>query len=432
MNGTTTELVELGTGLPNVVTAPEPEVVEHQPPVPACERPAQQAAGAGSRPLTIAMIGQKGIPAHSGGVERHVEHVAAELVKLGHRVLVYCRPSYLKAAPGRPACGGSASAVKADHRASPLTLLRWSVPTKHLDAITHAAVCCVDAIFRGVDLIHFHAIGPAALAPLARLASVPVVVTVHGLDWQRAKWGLAARWCLRLGELAAARCAGRLVVVSKPLRRYFRQRYGVRAVYIPNGVVPVQRRAPGRILSLGIRPGRFVLAATRLVPEKGLHYLIEAFRRLTAPYQLVVAGAGLLEDGYEQRLRRMAGPNVIFTGNAGRGLLAELYSHAALFVLPSELEGMSVALLEAMSSGLPVLVSDIEENIAVVGSEGFTFRCGDVADLAAKLEFLLAHPLLLAEAGRRLREASESFRWPQVAAQLQRLYFELLAELRQR
>jgi len=266
------------------------------------------------------------------------------------------------------------------------------------------------------------------MSPMARLANVPVVVTVHGLDWQRAKWGRAARWCLQLGELAAARTAGRLVVVSKPLRDYFLARYRVRATYVPNGVVPIERRAPRRMLQFGIKPGRYVLAASRLVPEKGLHYLIEAFRRLDTPYQLVIAGGGLLEDGYEERLRRMAGPNVIFTGNAGGDLLAELYWNATLFLLPSELEGMSVALLEAMSCGLPVLVSDIVENVAVIGPNGFTFRSGDVADLAAKLEFLLAHPLLLSEAGRRLRELSEQFRWPQIAIQLERVYLELLAD----
>lgn len=366
--------------------------------------------------MKIAMIGQKGIPALSGGVEQHVDVLARLLTERGHQVTVYCRRSY---------CGDDLLATHHSPFASlewPRRIFRPSVPTKHLDAIAHSVTSTFDALFRDVDLVHYHAIGPAALAPLARLRGLPTVVTCHGLDWQRAKWGGIAKRCLRLGEWLAARCASHLVVVSQPLRDYFANVHGVASTYIPNGVVPIERRAPNRIKQWDLRPGQYLLAASRLVPEKGLHYLIPAFESLDTDLKLVIAGGGGLELGYEQALRRMAGPRVVFTGDADRELMGELYSNTLLFLLPSELEGMSIALLEAMSCGLPVVVSDIPENVCVIGEDGFTFRNRDTDHLREVLASLLEHRDVLPEIGARCRLRTERFRWPQIATELEAVY----------
>ena len=370
--------------------------------------------------MRIAMIGQKGIPAHSGGVEQHVDVLSRLLTERGHEVSVYCRRSYCGEKEARD------QRSEAGDEISPRRIFRPSIATKHLDAITHTITSTFDVLFRDVDLVHYHAIGPAALAPIARLRGIPTVVTCHGLDWQRAKWGGIAKRCLRLGEWLAARCASQLIVVSQPLREYFASEHGIESTFIPNGVVPIERRAPNRIKQWNLRPRQYLLAASRLVPEKGLHTLIPAFESLDTDLKLVIAGSGGLDRGYESELRRMAGPRVVFTGNADRELMAELYSSALLFLLPSELEGMSIALLEAMSCGLPVVVSAIVENTCVVGEDGFTFRSRDVDHLRQVLETLLEQQELLSEFGERCRVRAERFRWPQIALELEQVYESVL------
>jgi glycosyltransferase involved in cell wall biosynthesis len=364
--------------------------------------------------MKIAMIGQKGIPARSGGIEQVVDMLSQQLTGRGHEVMVYCRRSY----DGHT--GGSSLE-------GPLQrIYRPSVPTKHLDAITHTLTSTIDVALRRADVVHYHAIGPAALAPLARLAGFPVVVTVHGLDWQRAKWGAAARGCLKMGERIASLAANQLVVVSPMLKEYYARQYGVAAEFIPNGVVPIPFRQPDRIRALGLKPGKFVLSVARLVPEKGLHYLIDAFCRSKHDLQLVIAGGSGLDAAYEKRLRECSDPRVVFTGPADRELLAELYSHARLFVLPSDIEGMSIALLEAMSCGLPVLVSDIPENASVIGDAGVAFRAGNAQDLQAKLDSMLADPPGLADLGKQAILQSEPFQWPQIVEQLEQVYSRCL------
>jgi glycosyltransferase involved in cell wall biosynthesis len=360
--------------------------------------------------MRIAMLGQKGIPAHSGGVEQHVDILSRALVARGHEVLAYCRRSYL----GRDTCSSRDGGL---HR-----IVRCSVATKHLDAITHTLASTIDVMLRRADVVHYHAIGPAALAPLARLAGMPVVVTVHGLDWQRAKWGAFARWCLRAGEWLAARSASQLVVVSPTLRPYFQTGHGVCPRFVPNGVVPLERKPPHRLCRLGLAPGGYLLAVARLVPEKGLHYLLEAFRALPRDVRLAIAGGGGLDDSYERRLRRLADPRVVFLGETSRDLLAELYSHALLFVLPSDVEGMSIALLEAMSVGCPVLVSDIPENAWVVGDAGFTFRSGDAGHLREVLDELMQFPELVSASGGRASARAGAFQWPHIVSQLEAVY----------
>src|SRR3954451_9545411 len=344
------------------------------------------------------MIGLRGIPATHGGVERAVEGLATRLVERGHEVTVYARRSY---APSRmPRYRG------VDLRYLP------DLNTKHLEAATHTALSLVDVLRRDDhDIVHVHATGPALFSFLPRLRSRPCVVTVQGFDWRREKWGRLARSALRLGARAAVTFPQETVVVSKALQREFAESYRRPTVYIPNGVnVPGEAHQDLGWSRFGLEPGRFVLFLGRLVPEKGVHTLLEAFRRTRTGTQLVVAGGESHTRGYVRELERLAAgdPRIRLIGPVYGDDKAWLLQHSAAYVQPSTVEGLSIALLEAMARGGYPVVSDIPENVEVVTDGGGralgrVFRAGDPADLAAMLEAALADPAR-EDVGRAARE----------------------------
>jgi glycosyltransferase involved in cell wall biosynthesis len=322
------------------------------------------------------MIGQKGVPATHGGVERHVEELGARLVALGHHVTVFTRPNYTDRG-------------LREHRGMRLV----SVPTvgsKHLDAIVHSALCSFACWGGGYDVVHYHAIGPCLASPIARLRGRRVVATIHGQDWRREKWGRAASAVLRLGEWTALHIPHTTISVSETLAQDYRERLGRDVRYIPNGV-SIDSGDDMRVLSdLGVCEGRYMLFAGRLVPEKGLHHLLSALAELPDPPVLVVAGDASNSGAYVSELRGAAAGNVVFAGYRYGAQLAALFRHAALFVLPSDVEGLPIVLLEAIAYGAPVLASDIQPNVEVLGREGQYFRCGDSKDLARAIEVALA------------------------------------------
>lgn len=366
--------------------------------------------------MKIAMIGQKGIPATYGGIERHVEELAAGLAERGHDVTVYCRPWYVRERP-------------ATHRGVRLEY-RPSIPTKHLDAITHAIVCALDASRRAVDIVHFHAVGPALAAFIARRHGVPVVVTIHGRDWQRAKWGPLAAAVLRRGERAAMRKATAVISVSGAVANELEVEYRRRPDYVPNGIVLAGSADAAVFDEIGVRPRRYVLFAGRLVPEKGAHHLIEAWRRLGgyAGMNLVVAGDTSHSSDYVRLLRESAPESVRFPGYVYGERLAALYREAALLVLPSELEGLSIVLLEAAAHGAPVLASDIGPNREVMGAEGRYFRSGDVAHLAERLREALSDPGAVRPAAERLAaRVRRVYSWKRAVEATEAIYRRVLA-----
>jgi glycosyltransferase involved in cell wall biosynthesis len=347
--------------------------------------------------MKIAMIGSRGLGTSYGGIERVLDAVCPELVALGHTVHVY------------------AAASSATSKLNNLEVIK--VPCldgKHTETISRSVIATSRAISR-YDIVHFHAIGPGILTAATWLFRQPSVVTIHGLDQRRDKWGPIAKTCLSTAESIIVNCADRVTVVSEELR-------DLRTSFIPNGLPKVTDLPRGPLLaSLGLTDRRYVFFASRLTPEKGCHDLIEAHSKMGSDVALVIAGKAL-EPDYEAHLRQMAGPNVIFVGHRSGAELQELYSNAALFVLPSYIEGMSMALLEAMAYGLPIVVSDIPENLRVVDDTALRFRTRDVDDLAVALRQGLA---------RTANNASSPTKWPtwsQVAQHYSDVYSRAIAQ----
>lgn len=359
--------------------------------------------------MRIAMIGQKGAPATHGGVERHVEELGARLVQLGHEVTVFTRPNYT-------------SPDLHEHRGMRLVSLP-TVNSKHLDAIVHSALASFATWVGGYDLVHYHAIGPCLASPIARLRGRRVVATIHGQDWRRGKWGLLASLILRLGERMALRIPHAAISVSESLANGYRASGYERVTFIPNGVT-IDSGDDASILSeLGIEAGAYVLFAGRLVPEKGCHYLIDAWDLLASASPLVIAGDSSASEAYVSHLKASAGRNVEFAGYVYGARLAALFRHCALFVLPSDIEGLPIVLLEALAYGAPVLASDIPPNVEVLGNDGEYFPAGDVGQLAAALSRCLSDlEAMKARADTLRSEALRAYDWDRVARETSELY----------
>jgi glycosyltransferase involved in cell wall biosynthesis len=366
--------------------------------------------------MRVAMIGQKGIPATYGGIERHVDEIARRLVDRGVHVDVFCRLYYTP--PGTTYNGIG-------------LLRRPSVHTKHLDTATHVALCTAESMLRRYDVVHFHALGPSLFASLPRLTGSRTVVTVHGLDWQREKWGKAASWVLRHCEGPAAHFPNRTIVVSKTLREHFRSAHGIETAYIPNGTPMPQPRPPRKLASLGLESGKYVLFVGRLVPEKGVHFLCEAFSRIQTDMKLALVGGLSFSQDYVTLLKRYESDRIRLLDYVFGESLEELWSNAYCVVQPSTMEGLSIALLEALSYGRCVLVSDIPENMEVAEECALSFRSKDVDDLRSKLEFLIHHPEEVERYGARARaHIAQHYSWDNVAESTARLYEEVTGKAR--
>ena len=370
--------------------------------------------------MKVAFIGQKGLPATYGGVERHVEELAVRLAAHGHQACVYNRPSYNPSAP-------------AEYRGVKVVTLP-SVATKHLDAITHVAVCTAHALRHDADIVHYHAVGPALLSWAPNLRGVCALATIHGRDWQRPKWGSLASLALHAGEWMAMHAPDETVVVSRSLADELSSRYGRPAHFIPNGITLADGDDPSILSEFGLEPGRYVLFASRLVPEKGAHYLAEAWRRLGPDMTLVMAGDSSFSADYVHSLRASCEHDgVVFTGYVFGPRLATLFRQAALFVLPSDVEGLPLVLLEALGYGTPVLASDIPPNREVLGDLGRTFAAGSVDDLERQLGAALDElPALREQASQAASWIAGVYDWDLVADQTIALYETALEARRAR
>lgn len=369
--------------------------------------------------MKIAFIGQKGISASvTGGVERHVQEIATKLAAEGHEVFAYTRPYYTD--------------PKLEYYQGVHLISRPCLPTKHLDTISHTFMCILDAAKQDYDVIHFHAIGPSSLIWLFKLLNrkTPVVATFHCQDYLHQKWGAFARLYLKLGERLLCRFSDKVITVSKTLTKYVLDRYQVKSCYIPNGVNAAQLKTVDKIKEWGLDKDGYFLAVTRIVQHKGLHNLVVAYQKIRTDKKLVIVGDGAFTDGYVSSLKRLAAgnPNIIFTGQQSGDALIEFFSNAYAFVQPSEAEGLSISLLEAMSYGLPVLVSDIPENTeAIAPGAGFVFKGRDAEDLAAKLSALLDDPATAKNAGGLAKKhVEENYDWAKIAKDIMGLYNEVV------
>ena len=342
--------------------------------------------------LSVAMLGHKRIPSREGGVEIVVEALATRMAARGVRVTCFNRR-------GRPVAG-AAQAQPAARSWQGVTLR--SVPTldaKGLAALTSSAFAAVRAAFGRYDVVHFHAEGPCAMLWLPKLFGKRCIATIHGLDWAREKWagGLGSRY-IRLGERVAACFADEVIVLSQEVQRYFRSTYGRETHWIPNGVTaPTPRAADFITATYGLTPGSYLLFVGRLVPEKGLRCLLSAFAGVRTQKRLVIAGGASDSDAFVAQLQAQAQADsrVLFTGFVQGAPLEELYSNAYLYTLPSDLEGMPLSLLEAMSYGNCCVVSDIPECTEVVDGHAAVFPHGDGAALRALLQQLCDMPAVV-------------------------------------
>ncbi len=364
------------------------------------------------RRLRVAFIGGRGVISKYSGIETYYEEVGKRLAQMGHEVTVYCRTYFTPAL--------------AEHHGMRLVRLP-TIRSKHLETVIHTLLSTAHAFTQSYDVVHYHALGPALFSFLPRLLGKKTAVTVQGLDWQRKKWGRLASAVLRLGERASVQLPNGTMVVSQALQRRYRETHGVEAFYVPNGGVLRERSEPRAILEWRLEPGKYVLFLGRFSPEKGCHLLVEAFEQIETDVKLVMAGASSYCDEYSQELRTHASQRIRMFDWVSGEILDELLTNAMLFVLPSDLEGLSLALLDAMGAGLCVLTSDVPENREVVDGAGFTFQHGSAADLADRLRFLIANPALREVAGRTARKRiEEQYQWQKVAADVEEAYFKVM------
>lgn len=335
--------------------------------------------------MRIAMFGQKRIPSREGGVEVVVEELSTRMVKLGHEVTAFNRR-------GHHVAGDEYDSSLLDEYKGVKIKTVPTINGKGLAAVSSSVFAAIKAAFGPYDVIHIHAEGPAFMCWLPKLLGKKVIVTIHGLDWQRAKWGKFASWYIKTGERQAARHADNIIVLSKGVQEYFRKAYNRDTVFIPNGVnKPNQIEAKEITKKWGLTKNSYVLYLGRIVPEKGLKYLIEAWKNIHTEKTLVIAGGSSDTNLFFEELKSSASDNVIFTGFTQGRELEELYSNAYIYCLPSDLEGMPLSLLEAMSYGNCCVTSDIPECADVVENYAVTFKKGNVESLTNTLQTLLDH-----------------------------------------
>jgi glycosyltransferase involved in cell wall biosynthesis len=377
--------------------------------------------------MRIAMIGQKGLPARYGGIEQHVEHLSRRLGLAGNEVLVYTRKWF--------------GAADENYAPGVRVIVTPTIHTKHLDAIIHTLTSTIHAIKNGVDIIHYHGVGPSLLSWIPRVFAprIKVVSTFHCIDRKHQKWNVLARFMLGLGEQFACLFPHRTIVVSRTLQSYCDNRFNCLTEYIPNGIEEkaVASEEDKQVLNeFGLEPNGYVLMVSRLVRHKGAHYLIDAYQELTrqgmtANKKCVIVGGSAFTDDYIRELHQKGAdnPNIIFTGyQTGRELKA-LFANAYLAVHPSESEGLPISILDAMAYGKTVLASDIPENMEVTRSYGISFHNRDSADLKEKLEFLLQNPDQVCRLGLKAKDfVLAEYHWDDVADAVSGLYQSLFSK----
>ncbi len=364
----------------------------------------------------IVVTGTRGIPDVPGGIESHVENLFPHIARSGFEVTICCRSCYIPEEKRIPEYGG----CKLHYIDTPRK--------KGLEAVIHTFKSVIFAKRIKADILHVHAVGPALLSPLARMLGLKVVFTHHGPDYERKKWGRVARFMLRSGERFGCSHASGIIAISESIRSLIERKYGrTDIVVIPNGVnMPKPVDGMDYLESLGIAGIPYVFSAARFVEEKGLHDLLDAFSGLGKNgWKLVIAGDADHETEYSRKLKEKAAkqPNIILTGFIKGLKLAQVFSHARLFVLPSYHEGLPIALLEAMSYNLPILVSDIPPHNEMNLAPECYFSTGDIRDLAESLSRMMRNGSGRTDYSSLL---DQRFNWEKIAEQTMEIYRNIL------
>ncbi len=375
--------------------------------------------------MKIAMIGQKGIPAIHGGVERHVHDLSVRLVSHGHEVTVYSR-SWYTGKKGTDLFMG----IKRVHTPT--------IKTKHLDTIVHVFTSTIHSLFSRYDVIHFHGVGPALLAWIPRMFApkTRVIITLHSLDRFHQKWNRFAQLMLRLGERAACIFADQTISVSQSIQSYTVREYGVDTVYIPNGVeIPEKVTKSTHLSNFGLTPDNYIVMVSRLVPHKGAHLLIEAFKLLKErnpedkqirSLKLAIVGGAAYTDDYVRELHTTAGKlnDIVFTDYQTGKTLAELYALARVMVHPSLNEGLPITVLQGMSYGIPVLLSGISEHREILGGSQMLFKENDVDSLVSRLvDFMKLTRQERIHIGKQNKAiVLERYEWEHIVSAIEQVY----------
>lgn len=371
--------------------------------------------------MKIAFIGQKGIPMKFGGVERHVEELSANLAAKGHEVFVYVRNNYTDKRLKK-------------HRGVNVIHLP-SISTKHLDAITHTFLATMHALFQNYDVIHYQAIGPSFLSFFVKFfrPRIKLVATHHCQDYYHQKWGVFARLALRLGEYVACKVPNKTIVVSQLALKQLEKKFNKKFYIIPNGFSIDADSNENELEKFGLKKNEYILAVSRLIRHKGIKYLIDAYKELeknntTQGKKLVIVGDGFHTDDYVKEVKDLAkdDENIIFVGAQNGKVLSQLFSNSYLVVQPSESEGLSIVILEAMGHGKTVVASDIEENKEPLGNNGVYFKNKDANSLRICLENLLNQQALVLELGEKNKvRANAEFNWKEITRKTEELYLSI-------
>lgn len=367
--------------------------------------------------LNIAMLGHKRVPSREGGIEVVVEELSTRMVASGYSVTCFNRR-------GKHVSGAEIQRVN-QYKGVRIKEV-FTIDKKGLAAMTSSFFASMEAAFGKYDVVHFHAEGPCAVLWLPKLFGKRCIATIHGIDWQRAKWGGFASKYIKFGEKIAAKYADEIIVLSEGVQKYFMNTYERETVFIPNGVNRPTLRSPQLIKEkYGLDKDEYILFLGRLVPEKGITYLVKAFMEVTTDKKLVIAGGSSDTDTFMQELKKLAegDDRIVFTGFVQGQMLEELYSNAYVYTLPSDLEGMPLSLLEAMSYGNCCLTSDIAECAEVVENKAILFKKSDVDDLKEKLQYVCDNP----DAVRKLKNGAADFicqkyNWDDVVDRTLKLY----------
>jgi glycosyltransferase involved in cell wall biosynthesis len=365
--------------------------------------------------MKISYIGVKSLT--SGGIEKYTIEIGSRLVQKGHNITVYIiknddyKPTFYKGM-----------------KIVPVPAFK----TKSLEKISSSLIaslkCC---LMDSPDIVHIHAFGPGMLSIIPRAMNKRVVVQGHGIEWKRSRWNNVGKWVLKVTEFPSVKFPNKVTVVSQVQQKYLKKKYNIDSTYIPGGVNPPHIKKPDLIKQYGLNGNDYILFSARLVKEKGAHYLINAYNNIKTKMKLVIAGDAPYEDEYKAELKSLSkdNKNIIFTGFARGRLLAELLSNCYIYVLPSEIEGLSISLLEAMSYGNCCLVSDIQENLEALNGYGYSFKRSNVDDLTNKLETLIGNGSYVNKVKDMARDhVLRNYSWDMIASQMEALYLDLLKE----